>query len=138
VALSKTELIALYQDIYRAVRSIPRGRVATYGQIAELAGLPGGGRTVGRAMKLATPALGLPWHRVVGRKTRASARVSILDPIGGSVQRLLLEKEGVSFSDSGAISLSVHGWLPSDASAPRPGRTRPKMKRRDPKAAPTR
>ena len=118
----------LFSEIYRVVRRIPRGKVATYGQVAELAGLPGGARIVGRAMKLSAPAR-VPWQRVVGKKSRDAAKVNILDPVGGSVQRLLLEAEGVKFSDAGSISLARHGWL--DGSR--------KTKRRGPrKAAPRR
>ncbi len=125
----------LYGEIYRVVRRIPRGRVATYGQVAELSGLPGGSRTVGRAMKLSTPQMRLPWQRVVGRKSRGAARVSILDPVGGAVQRMLLEKEGVKFSTAGSISLHAFGWLPAAdsparlANVPR-GDARPKKRKR--------
>ena len=73
-------------------------------------------------MKMSTPKLRLPWQRVVGKKSRGSARVSILDPVGGALQRMLLEKEGVTFSTAGSISLEVFGWLPGDA--------RPKKRRR--------
>jgi methylated-DNA-protein-cysteine methyltransferase-like protein len=121
----------LFAEIYRVVRRIPRGKVATYGQVAELAGLPGGARTVGRAMKLSARASALPWQRVVGKRSHGTAKIAILDAIGGAIQRQLLEKEGVHFSDAGTISLAAHGWLPA------PTRHRgPKTKRRDPKAAP--
>jgi methylated-DNA-protein-cysteine methyltransferase-like protein len=96
--------------------------VATYGQVAELAGLPGAARVVGAALRASPAELGLPWQRVVGKRSRTTARIAILDPIGGAVQRGLLEAEGVRFTASGAISLDQHGWLPADA--PRPGRVR--------------
>lgn len=102
----------LYAEIYAVARRIPVGRVATYGQLAELAGLPGGARTVGRAMKLVPKRLGVPWQRVVGKKSRTMAKVNILDPIGGTVQRKLLEDEGVEFTDAGGIRLDRYGWLP--------------------------
>jgi methylated-DNA-protein-cysteine methyltransferase-like protein len=102
---------ALYRTIYAVVRRIPRGRVATYGQVAELAGHPGAARLVGTAMKTSTPALGLPWQRVVGAKGRGTAKVNILDPIGGAMQRAMLEAEGVEFGAGGAIALAEHGWL---------------------------
>jgi methylated-DNA-protein-cysteine methyltransferase-like protein len=102
---------ALYQAVYKVVRRIPRGRVVTYGQVAELAGYPGAARAVGTAMKTSSPALGLPWQRVVGAKGRGMGRVSILDPIGGAMQRAMLEAEGVEFTAAGGIALAEHGWL---------------------------
>jgi len=104
----------LYREIYAVVRKIPRGSVATYGQVAELAGFPGGARVVGTAMKLLSGGTSkpVPWQRVVGKKSKASARVSILDPVGGARQRQLLEREGVEFSEAGSISLRRFGWLP--------------------------
>lgn len=72
------------EAIYRAVRTIPRGRVATYGTVARLAGLPGRARLVGHALKVAPVRLRLPWHRVVAageritfpKNTRAHAEQS--------------------------------------------------------------
>lgn len=102
----------LYADIYAVVRKIPKGRVITYGQLAELAGRPGAARAAGAAMRAAPEALGLPWQRVLGKKARGQGRVSILDPIGGAIQRQLLEEEGVVFSESGGVSLASYGWIP--------------------------
>jgi methylated-DNA-protein-cysteine methyltransferase related protein len=103
----------LYGTIYAVVRRIPRGRVATYGQVAELAGIPGGARVVGAAMRGSGSAPRLPWQRVVGKRGPATGRIAILDPIGGAVQRQLLEAEGVEISEAGAISLARYGWLPA-------------------------
>lgn len=100
----------LYARIYEVVRRIPRGRVLTYGQVAELAGMPGAARVAGAAMR-ASSAQGLPWQRVVGARRRGVAQVSIHDPVGAGIQRGLLEEEGVVFSDSGGISLAEHGWI---------------------------
>ena len=102
----------LYGKIYSTVCGIPRGRIATYGQIAELAGMPGAARVVGTAMRASTPEMGVPWHRVLGKRTRSTAKVSILDPVGGAMQRHLLEQEGVVFADNGSVSLSIYGWIP--------------------------
>jgi methylated-DNA-protein-cysteine methyltransferase-like protein len=107
-------IAALYQRIYRLIRRVPRGTVATYGQIAELSGLPRGGRVVGYALRVSTPAMGLPWQRIVGKRGRDLGRIAILDPVGGAIQRQLLEAEGVEVSDAGAISLVRFGWLPTD------------------------
>ncbi|HYU14760.1 MAG TPA: MGMT family protein [Candidatus Acidoferrum sp.] len=98
----------LYDEFYAVVRRIPRGRVLTYGQVAELAGHPGAARAVGAAMRAST-GRGLPWQRVVGAHARGLARVAILDPVAGSVQRALLEDEGVVFTPAGHIPLSRFG-----------------------------
>lgn len=100
----------LYREFYAVVRRIPRGRVATYGQVAELAGHPGAARAVGAAMRAST-GRGLPWQRVVGKHARNLARVAILDPVGGAVQRGLLEREGVTFTPAGYIPLDRFAWL---------------------------
>ena len=103
----------MYRDMYRVVRRIPRGKVATYGQVAELAGYPGAARVAGAAMK-ASAGTRVPWQRVVGRRSKTVGRVSILDPIGGATQRELLEREGVEFSDTDGIPMRRFGWLPVD------------------------
>jgi methylated-DNA-protein-cysteine methyltransferase-like protein len=114
----------LYREFYAVVRRIPRGRVATYGQVAELAGHPGAARAVGAAMRAST-GRGLPWQRVVGKHARNLARVVILDPVGGAVQRGLLEREGVTFTPAGYIPLDRFAWLASSgARARRPRRRR--------------
>lgn len=97
------------QAIYRVVRRIPRGCVATYGQVAELAGIPLGHRVVARAMR-ACPGE-LPWHRVVGRKDLRRAQISVREPEHAALQRALLEKERVAFDESGFIPLARSGWL---------------------------
>jgi len=122
VPRSSDPALRLYREFYAVVRRIPRGRVATYGQVAELAGYPGAARAVGAAMR-ASSGRGLPWQRVVGKHAKNLARVAILDPIGGTVQRQLLEREGVTFTDAGHIRLDRHAWLPA---APRRPRRRPR------------
>lgn len=97
-----------YQKIYAVVRRIPRGRVATYGQIATLAGLPGHARQVGYALHALAPSTAVPWQRVINAAGGISLRVSN----GGLSQRLLLEQEGVRFDARGRVSLSMHGWRP--------------------------
>jgi len=101
----------LYRRIYQVVRKIPRGSVATYGQVAELAGIPGGARVAGAAMKTSKPSDKLPWQRVIGKAGKLRGRIAIHDPIGAAVQRKLLEDEGVSVGDSGMVALDVYGWL---------------------------
>ena len=106
------EVLRIYRAIYAVARRIPRGRVATYGQVAELAGFPGGARVAGAAMKVSGNADRVPWQRVVGKRgTRG--HIAIHDPIGAAVQRGLLEREGVEVSERGAIELARYGWLPA-------------------------
>ena len=94
-------------EIYRVVKRIPRGRVASYGQIATLAGLDGHARQVGYALHALPSALGIPWHRVVNAKGEISPRSA-----GDSheLQRLLLEEEGVELDLRGRIDLKRFGW----------------------------
>jgi methylated-DNA-protein-cysteine methyltransferase-like protein len=96
--------------IYAVVRAIPRGKVATYGQVAQLAGIPAGHRVVARAMR-ACPAK-LPWQRVIGKKDARRGQINVLDPEHAALQRKLLEKEGVVFDANGFILLGRSGWLP--------------------------
>src|SRR5215468_2382475 len=115
-----TEHVAkLYRAIYAVVRRIPRGQVATYGQVAELAGIPGGGRVAGAAMKVSKPGDRLPWQRVIGKAGPNRGRIAIHDPVGAAVQRQLLDQEGVEIADSGLVALDRYGWLPSDGSRAR-------------------
>ena len=96
------------EQIWQVVRLIPRGRVATYGQVAALAGLPGGARKVGRTMSRLPNGTRLPWHRVVN----ASGRISL--PIGSAghrEQKRRLEREGVAFV-AGRLSLARFRWRP--------------------------
>jgi methylated-DNA-protein-cysteine methyltransferase related protein len=105
-------VLQLYRSIYAVVRRIPRGFVATYGQVAELAGIPGGGRVAGAAMKTSKPSDRLPWQRVIGKAGKNRGRIAIHDPVGAAVQRQLLDDEGVTVGDTGLIALDRHGWLP--------------------------
>jgi len=99
-----------YEQIYAVVRRIPRGKVATYGQVADLAGLPGQARLVGYALNALEDDGRFPWHRVINARGEISAR---WDEPGGSVlQRLRLEGEGVLFDDGGRTSLERYGWRP--------------------------
>jgi methylated-DNA-protein-cysteine methyltransferase-like protein len=103
-----------YQRIYAIVRRIPAGRVATYGQIASLAGLAGHARQVGYALHALPEASALPWHRVVNASGRISRRAV---PGGDLVQRLLLEREGVRLDAQGRVLLSRLRWTPRGKAA---------------------
>jgi len=98
-----------YARIYAVVRRIPRGQVATYGQIAELAGLPGHARQVGYALHALPSGTAAPWHRVLN----ASGAVSLRAVPGAELtQRQLLEREGVAFDLRGRVRLSAVRWRP--------------------------
>lgn len=95
-----------YDRIYAAVRRVPRGRVATYGQIAAVAGLPGHARQIGYALHALKSSTSVPWQRVINAKGTIS-----LEPMRGGVsQRMLLEGEGVKFDTAGRVSLAKFGW----------------------------
>ena len=99
-----------FARIYSVVRRIPRGRVATYGQVARLASLPGQARLVGYALGALRDGSAIPWHRVVNAQGRVSPRRG-----GGPesfIQRRRLERERISFSPSGAIRLERFLWRP--------------------------
>ena len=111
-----SHLRELFRRIHAVIRKIPRGHVATYGQVAELAGIPGGGRVAGAAMKVSSRAERLPWQRVIGKAGPNRGRIAIHDPVGAAVQRQLLGEEGVEIGDSGLVALDRYGWLPGDGS----------------------
>lgn len=100
-----------YQRIYQVVQQVPYGKVATYGQIAELAGLFGQARQVGWALYRLAPSSEVPWHRVVNAKGQVSR--SIFRNGADEVQRELLEREGIPFSETGQIDLQADLWHPA-------------------------
>ena len=105
-----TAKLTTYERIYAAVRRIPRGRVATYGGIARVAGLPRQARMVGYAMAALQRGTTVPWHRVVNAMGRVSTRRASSD--GALVQRLMLEREGIAFDSAGRILLREFEWKP--------------------------
>jgi methylated-DNA-protein-cysteine methyltransferase-like protein len=105
----KSSNLADYELIYSVVASIPRGSVATYGQVAELAGLPRRARLVGYALRELPDDRMVPWHRVVNASGRISDR-GRLD--SENEQRALLESEGVEFNEGGCLSLAQYRWMP--------------------------
>ena len=100
--------VGSYSRIYDVVRRVPRGRVATYGQIARLAGLPGHARQVGYALHALATERPVPWHRVINARGEVSRRS---EPGSETFQRDLLEREGVHFED-GRVALSRYQWRP--------------------------
>jgi methylated-DNA-protein-cysteine methyltransferase related protein len=105
-----------HQRIHAVVRGIPRGRVATYGQVAALAGLPGQSRLVGYALhRGAEDGKETPWHRVVNARGEISARRAAEG--SEALQRRLLRAEGVRFGPGERIDLERYRWEPEAASA---------------------
>jgi methylated-DNA-protein-cysteine methyltransferase-like protein len=98
------------RSIYAVVKAIPRGFVATYGEVAELAGIPAGHRVVARAMQRCPETL--PWQRVIGKKDARRGQINIQDSEHATLQRRLLEAESVAFDANGFILLRKSGWLP--------------------------
>jgi methylated-DNA-protein-cysteine methyltransferase-like protein len=91
------------------VRQVPKGWVATYGQVAAKAGLPGRARLVGHVLQSLGIGTDIPWHRIVN----ASGAISYSPSRGGgdALQRQLLEKEGVEFNDHGRFNLERFRWM---------------------------
>ncbi len=98
-----------YQRIYDVVERIPRGRVATYGQVAVLAGLPGHARQVGYALHRTPDERDLPWQRVINARGEVSSRA---EPMFEGIQRDLLEAEGIVFDLRGRVDLDRYRWEP--------------------------
>ncbi len=102
-----------YQRIYAVVRRIPPGRVATYGQVAALAGLPGHARQVGYALHALPEGTSVPWHRVVNAQGGISVRTM---PGAELVQQQLLAREGIRLDARGRVTLSRTRWVPRQTS----------------------
>lgn len=98
-----------WRSVYRVVNRIPKGCVATYGQVAAVSGMPRAARQIGWALAALNPEDDVPWQRVIN----ASGEVS---PRGareyGDLQRALLESEGVEFDLRGRVDLGRFGWQP--------------------------
>jgi methylated-DNA-protein-cysteine methyltransferase-like protein len=107
-----------WEPVYRLVKKIPRGRVATYGQLAKMLRLAGGARAVGYALAASPAGRGIPWHRVLG----AGGRIRVPEP-HAALQRRLLEAEGVAV-ESGRVDLERYGWTPLGKKRPRTGKRR--------------
>jgi methylated-DNA-protein-cysteine methyltransferase-like protein len=104
----RSQADGFFARVYAAVRVIPTGRVATYGQVARLVGVPRAARAVGWALRALSgvAARRTPWHRVVG----AGGRISPRTGFGPLVQRRRLRAEGVRFSGD-RVDMARHGWL---------------------------
>ena len=97
-----------HQRVIALIKKIPEGKVATYGQLAGLAGSPRAARQVVRTLHSSSEKEGLPWHRVIN----SQGRISLKPGSGYELQRALLEAEGVTFDQSGTIDLEKYLWSP--------------------------
>lgn len=98
-----------FERIYEVVRCIPRGKVATYGQIAMLAGNPHWSQVVGYALHVNPDPVGIPCYRVVNRFGEVSRAFAFG---GDNEQRCLLEADGVAFLPDGRVDLRRFLWQP--------------------------
>lgn len=101
--------MSVFKKIYAVVSKIPEGKVATYGQVAALAGNPRWSRVVGYALH-SNPAPGIiPCHRVVNREGKTAPSFAFG---GEDIQKSLLQNEGIIFGSDGCIDLKIYGWKP--------------------------
>ena len=98
----------LEQRIKEIIKSIPKGRVATYGQIAAFAGNPRAARQVVRVLHACSDKDKLPWQRVINSK----GTISLRQGEGYEIQKALLKREGICFGESGRIDLEKFLWKP--------------------------
>jgi len=98
----------LEQRIKEIIKRIPKGRVATYGQIATFAGNPRAARQVVRVLHACSAKDKLPWQRVINSK----GTISLRPGEGYEIQKALLKREGISFSESGRIDFDKYLWQP--------------------------
>ena len=99
--------MSYYDDIYAVVCMIPEGKVATYGQIARLAGRPKAARQVGYALAALSGEHEVPWHRVINAQGKVSLRAT---PGYEDYQQMLLEEEGVEFGLHNVVNLKDYQW----------------------------
>ncbi|MCH7310952.1 MGMT family protein [Acinetobacter sp. ANC 4805] len=99
----------LHRQILEVIALIPYGKVATYGQIAKLAGLPKHARLVGYVLKHLDKSSEIPWYRVINSQGKIS--VTRINQQGENVQQSLLEQEG-TYLLNGKVSLKKFGWMP--------------------------
>lgn len=96
-----------FEKIYNVVKRIPKGKVASYGTVAAMAGNPRWARVVGYALHSNPEPVTIPCHRVVTK----DGRVSVAFAFGGeNMQRLLLSEEGIEFLDDGKIDMKKYEW----------------------------
>lgn len=99
--------MTVFEKIYEVVRQIPKGKVATYGQVALLAGNPRWARVVGYALHVNPEPFVIPCHRVVNRNGGLAPAFAFG---GKDAQRSLLEQEGICFEPDGTVDLQKYLW----------------------------
>jgi methylated-DNA-protein-cysteine methyltransferase-like protein len=99
---------SFFETVKEIIKSIPAGKVATYGQIARYAGNPQGARQVAWVLHSYSRKENLPWHRVINSK----GGISLPHGSGYEMQKALLEKEGVIFGNHDVIDLKKYQWNP--------------------------
>jgi methylated-DNA-protein-cysteine methyltransferase-like protein len=97
------------QRVKDVIKKVPKGKVATYGQIAALAGNPRAARQVVRILHSSSEKDKLPWHRIVNRQ----GRIALKPGYGYEIQRELLRQEGVRFGKNDTIDFDRYLWTPS-------------------------
>jgi methylated-DNA-protein-cysteine methyltransferase-like protein len=97
------------QRVVRAIKRVPKGKVATYGQIAALADSPRGARQVVRLLHTLSDKEKLPWHRIINKQ----GGISLKRGAGYELQKALLEREGVLFDRKDNIDLNRFLWKPA-------------------------
>jgi methylated-DNA-protein-cysteine methyltransferase-like protein len=102
-------LKTFYQRIIVAIKAVPRGKVATYGQIARYVGNPGAARHVAYILHASSRKENLPWHRIINSK----GSISLKKGHGYELQKRLLEDEGVVFDNDDRVDLARFGWIDS-------------------------
>jgi len=102
----KSQTLSFTQKVKEIIKKIPRGKVATYGQIAAYAGNPRAVRQVVWILNSSSRKDKLPWHRVINRQ----GKISLKPNHGYEIQKMLLEKEGVKFDKSGSIDFERYLW----------------------------
>lgn len=90
--------------IIEIIKNIPYGKVMTYRQIGEIAGLKNGGRQVVRVLHIYSEKFNLPWHRVINK----DGFIVIKNPYGNALQKELLQSEGVKIDPNGKIDLNFY------------------------------
>ena len=107
-------LLPFTQNVLQVIKSIPEGKVLSYGRVAALAGNSRGARQVSRILHSMSGKHDLPWHRVVN----SMGKISLPRGRGYELQRALLESEGVCFSPAHTIDLNICLWQPPDIMGP--------------------
>lgn len=96
------------EKVIQIVKSIPHGKVTTYGTVATLAGVPRGGRLVGGMLHFNSEGLDLPWQRIINRNGFISTKC-LEHP--KQLQKILLEQEGIEVSKDFMVDLKKYGWF---------------------------